>query len=255
MRSHPYVVEQALPRPRRSHGSFRADSPLATTAPKVSFSAPRRITVSSTSTPVAFLASGDINKDGHTDLVLRLFKAGTTTAGTTSAEILLGDGNGGFSITAFPGHGSDVASQLIDVDSDGILDYVSIPPESADKFCNVQPGTFTVFKGDGHGHFTWKSSFPLSPNLSVSLVPGDFNHDGKPDFAILMFEVDECPGIRAPFQVLINKGGGNFASGQSQELDSFQSNMVAGDFNGDGKLDLAYFGFKDINFDIVSSRT
>src|SRR5262249_26112806 len=71
-------------------------------------------------------------------------------------------------------------------------------------------------------------------NTSPSdLVVGDFNHDGKPDIAVLNSEGSNVG-------VLINTGDGSFASSVNYSLSSYsETGIAAGDLNGDGNLDLA----------------
>ena len=70
-------------------------------------------------------------------------------------------------------------------------------------------------------------------------MEGDFNGDGKPDLA-----VTNASGV----SVLLGNGDGTFQPPITTPLDhgyviGGNGEMVAGDFNGDGRLDLAVADF------------
>jgi hypothetical protein len=67
------------------------------------------------------------------------------------------------------------------------------------------------------------------------LVSGDFNNDGKPDFAVLnTAQFGGTPSL----SVLLNRGDGTFQPAQNYQISQFPSALAVGDFNGDGNLDL-----------------
>jgi len=92
---------------------------------------------------------------------------------------------------------------------------------------------------------------PYSPGPSTAIslagfsgwngiVAGDFNRDGKPDLAICFYSIS---GINTPgaVEVFLGNGDGTFTKGAgsvSLGVTAFQ--MIVGDFNGDGKPDLAF---------------
>jgi hypothetical protein len=93
----------------------------------------------------------------------------------------------------------------------------------------------TVLLGDGKGGFTAAPGSPFTvgscPN---SVAVGDFNGDGKPDLAIANGGADSVT-------VLLGNGTGGFteAPGSPFAAGSWPDSVAVGDFNGDGKPDLA----------------
>ena len=96
----------------------------------------------------------------------------------------------------------------------------------------------TVLAGDGHGGFNSVFHYNLgAPGFPIptNIVVGDFNGDGKPDFAI-GFQPAADSGTLAVF---LGKGDGTFQAPINSAVPPGAGALVAGDFNGDGKLDLA----------------
>jgi len=89
----------------------------------------------------------------------------------------------------------------------------------------------TVLLGVGDGTFTKSASLP-APNNPVGLTFGDFNGDGKIDFAIAM-------NYNGFLFVALGDGTGRFHFLPKFGTFTRPVQTVAGDFNRDGKLDLA----------------
>ena len=117
----------------------------------------------------------DINQDGLSDAVIAYEGCHTPCDGTL-AEINLGNGSfGGGTNVENDFAGADGAS--FDVEGDGLKDVLLLSSEpSASLF---------IARQNADGTFTQPAtSIPLpSPNGGNSIITGDFNHDGKIDFA------------------------------------------------------------------------
>ena len=111
-----------------------------------------------------------------------------------------------------------------DFNRDGKMDLVVL----------ANPG-FQILFGNGDGTFQPGVGFQLS-NAPTGLVVGDFNKDGNQDLAFAI------GGYSKPeVAVLLGRGNGTF----EPEVDyatAGSSSVSKGDFNGDGKLDLAIGG-------------
>jgi len=99
----------------------------------------------------------------------------------------------------------------------------------------------SVLLGKPDGSFHQHVDYLLGSNFGRSIVAGDFNGDGYPDLAVVS---EPSTGLCNPdhgfISVYINKGDGTFPTRQDyQPLGCIMSSIVTGDFNHDGKLDLA----------------
>lgn len=89
--------------------------------------------------------------------------------------------------------------------------------------------------GNGDGAFSKVKAYH-GPGFPTSLTTGDFNNDGKADLAIAFDITSNSTGAVA---ILLGNGDGTFGSVHSVKTALSVETLVAGDFNGDGKLDIA----------------
>jgi hypothetical protein len=102
-------------------------------------------------------------------------------------------------------------------------------------------GSLDLATGDielGYG----KGAFNSAGNLYATGIPqgaavGDFNADGKLDAIVASGGTPSDPA--SGLDVALGNGDGTFTQGSVILLGSYLSAIVTGDFNGDGKLDLA----------------
>jgi hypothetical protein len=229
------------------------------------FAAPVQVNLGETANA---LAAGDFRADGKLDLVLATNQNGNTVT------VLSGNGNGTFGTTpalTAPGVGTSIAAG--DFNGDGLPDLVT-SGASVSVLLNNGDGTFRpgpvlptqpgfggpvvvgdftgngkediavasadsidIFLGNGDGTFQPAKVINLGTNEVIQdMVVGNFVKGGLPDLVVnVQFESGTAA---AGLQVLLNKGGGNFAVGQTINFSTGTNGLATGDFRGDGNLDL-----------------
>jgi hypothetical protein len=170
------------------------------------------------------VAVADFNGDGKLDLAV-------ANTGSGNVSILLGNGDGTFQTAVDYAVGSNPTSVAVgDFNRDGKLD---LAVANAD---NIAIGNVSILLGNGDGTFQAAVNYPTDPN-SASVAVGDFNGDGKLDLAV-------ANGGAGNFSVgnvsiLLGNGDGTFQAAVNYPTKWKSSFVALGDFNGDGKLDLA----------------
>jgi hypothetical protein len=190
-------------------------------------------TFTTKSTPSAgtganWLAVGDFNEDGNLDLAVA--NCGCTGAGGVS--ILLGNGDGTFTLKSSPNTGIGAfAVTTGDFNGDGHLDIAVV---------NQTDGTVTILLGQGDGTFVSGATLIVGSNPKV-IVAGDFNEDGILDLAV-------SNKASNTVSVLLGIGDGSFQSQATFPTSGSGSptGLIAADFNGDGHLDLAAVNTSDV---------
>ena len=109
-------------------------------------------------------------------------------------------------------------------------------------FANEQSDTVAVLLGNGDGTFQPPVTYPAG-QLPVGLVAGDFSGDGHLDLAV----VNSNAYGNGPdsVSVLLGNGDGTFQPQVTYPVGNDPDAIVAGDFTGDGHLDLAVTNFHD----------
>jgi hypothetical protein len=180
------------------------------------------------------IISADFNGDGLPDLAL--VDTGVNEIGQ-AVEILLGTNNGGFGpATAFPTGTQPEGLTATDFNHDGHLDLVVT---NFGNFLNGDRGGVSLLLGNGDGSFQAPANFAAG-DFPVGIASGDFNGDGNPDVVVADFGTSA--GVAA-VTLLLGNGNNGFAPAQNvvtfPEFTVF-TNILSGDFNNDGKQDIAY---------------
>lgn len=186
------------------------------------------------------LAEGDFSGDGIADLAVANVKDNTVS-------VLLGKGDGTFSeaargpISVVGASPSSVA--VADFNRDGKLDLV---------VAVVGPNSVTILLGNGDGTFTEAANSPITVGFGpYSVAVADFNGDGIPDLATANDTgVNNNPGT---VTILLGSGSGGFsqASGSPISVGINPLIVAVGDFNADGKVDLAVTNENDNSIPIL----
>jgi hypothetical protein len=141
------------------------------------------------------IATGDFNEDGNEDLAVTEHNG----TGDGSLAIFLGDGRGGFKLSA--SYPIGVVSGFVavaDFNGDGHLDAAV-----SDQGVDSTPGDVIVFFGNGRGKLRRVAKFKLPHQQPVGIAAGDLNGDHHPDLAVTL-------AGSGSVAVFINDGTGKF---------------------------------------------
>jgi hypothetical protein len=185
------------------------------------FSSQTTYSTGSNSLPVC-IAVADFNKDSHLDITV-------CNSWYDTIGIFLGFGNGTFSgQTTYPtGINSGPSAIAIgDFNNDSQLDIV---------VANYWTGNIGIFLGYDNGTFSSVMIYPTGSNSGpCSVAVGDFNNDDRLDIVVANINSSNVG-------VFIGYGDGTFSVMITYSTGSLSapSSVVFGDFNNDGRLDLA----------------
>ncbi len=190
---------------------------------------------------------GDFNGDGIPDLAVagESYASGGEDSGAVT--ILLGNGNGTFTLaanspltvgTAGPVCACTSSVAVGDFNGNGISDLA---------VSNFSSGTLTILMGHGDGTFTQAVNSPINVGAEgaqgpISVAVGDFNGDSVPDLVVAKSSIVVL--------TLLGNGDGTFTELPSLSVSAISSSVAVGDFNGDGLSDLAVAN--DVNSNVGS---
>jgi hypothetical protein len=169
------------------------------------------------------IAAGDVDGDGDLDVA-------TANAGSNNVTVLVNDGTGAMTQAVgspIPAGSTPLGVALADLNGDG----------RADVIATNTANQVNVFRSVAGG-FTATAQSPITvPNGPFYLASADFNSDGRVDVAV------SVGGAAGRVAVFLGDGAGNLAAatGSPYPLPTGANpyHIVAGDFTGDGSVDLA----------------
>lgn len=188
-------------------------------ASAVGFSAPLHLNAG---TQPHSVVTNDFNGDGFADI------AAANIFGD-EVSVHLGDGVGGFGPASLFAVGQNPeAITSADYNGDGFADIAS---------ANITSDNVSVLLGDGSGNFTPATDFPTGDGPHY-IASGDFNGDNRQDLITVDFYTSHI-------SILLGDGSGGFGPPADFPLSpgSGPVSITTGDFDGDGKLDVATANF------------
>jgi len=193
------------------------------------------------------MAVADLNRDGIKDVAIG--------GGNTELSILLGLGNGTFVrepvVTLVPGGDLFSACNDIgigDLNRDGIQDLV-VPLGNGEGNA--------ILIGNGNGTFQVRSRIQIDDTFApLHVAVADYNRDGLLDIARTMGD-----GTNGLIQILRGNGDGTFQAPNRYLVPPPNSSVggiviIAGDWNGDAKPDIAFVvGGASAALDVLTNTT
>lgn len=182
----------------------------------------RVVLLETTSETSANVHIGDVNGDGHLDIVL----AKGRHWGLVD-RVLIGDGRGGFPSAYDLGPAADktYSGNLVDLDGDGDLDVV---------ISNDTPDPKRIYLNDGKGRFAQVDTYGRAQWSTRNAAVADVNGDRLPDIIV----ANRDAPARAANYVCLNRGKGQFDDDCFMFSKESATTITPADVNGDGRLDL-----------------
>jgi hypothetical protein len=135
-----------------------------------------------------------------------------------------------------PASGGPAQAAIADLNGDGFADV-------ATANASFTAGSMGVLLGNGDGTFQAPVTYPTSEVFTSGVLIADFNQDGIPDIAAM----SQGDGTDGPVDIFLGNGDGTFQDPIVNNLGIFPVAIVSGDFDRDGRLDIAsidYFAAK-----------
>ena len=187
------------------------------------------------------VAVADLAGNGREDII-------TSDLNSHSITILMGNGDGTFKAPLTYNVGTDPESVVVgDLTHNGILDIVT---------ANIRGDTVSVLMGNGNGTFKPAMSFPTGTGpycAPDSVTIADINSDGIPDLVTADGGFNYAIGNAVA--ILPGNGDGTFGPPEFYTVGNQPTGVVAADFNGDGKDDIASSNGYDGSFSALVNNT
>jgi len=190
-----------------------------------------------------YIDVGDVNGDGYPDIVAAYGGDASCYPYTGNVPsgffVMLNNGKGSFTSSFTPFGLSAYLIKLADLNGDGKLDIAITDDNGSDGFYYLYD-----IPGNGDGTFnTGGSQYVMENTVVSSIIPGDFDGDGKTDLVVgVVTQVDgNGDVVYDTTGTYALKGNGDFTFQLPIQYTSglYPISGAYADFNGDGRPDLA----------------
>lgn len=160
---------------------------------------------------------GDVNGDGRNDVVI--------DEGVCGIRVLHQNTAGSLEPAELQTIGGTTRVRLADLDGDGRFELLAATASGVD-----------IWKADATGTLVPKATLSIGPPSAKEIEVGDVNGDGRPDIVLALSN-----GTGQEVAVLLQQPDGSFANPMtfSAGAASGAAALAIGDFNGDGRQDIA----------------
>ena len=199
------------------------------------------------------VAVGDYFGNGRQDIAVAIFGNNTVADPAQQRRRHLRDPGGRWRCP--PGSRTSAPSTTGNFFGNGYADLAVAGGEGYNNVLSTtDPAGVALFKNDGKGHFTFEGKYlaAVTPDPGGGNGQGDtvnpehvnaadLNGDGKPDLVLSLYDHN--------IDVFINNGDGTFQPAVAYTTETpgsvggYPRGVAFGDFNGDGKVDIATLNF------------
>ncbi|MFY7997366.1 MAG: FG-GAP repeat domain-containing protein, partial [Candidatus Kapaibacteriota bacterium] len=181
------------------------------------FAAPVTYGIGGGATGPESMTVGDFDNDGDLDVATANF------GGAGNLSVLFNNGNGTFAGATVYATSGPTTVVTGDVNADGYLDLIAV---------NTFVHSLSVFRNNGNGTFTAAGTMETGAvSFRRRALVGDVDNDG---------DIDVVTQLAAMGQIAVfrNNGTGVFGNQANYPAAATEADIVSGDLNGDGYIDL-----------------
>jgi len=176
----------------------------------------------------------DLDNDGDFDIV-------TANYGDKEFTVLKNNGGANFTVNTYTLNADEYPLFVVsgDFNNDNYSDILVGGDANGGSFVNV-------YLNDHSGNFALAGSLPI-PGSPWGIDTGDFNNDGKLDFAVVNYNSDS-------FSVFLGNGDGTFAAPVKYDTDSGPTAIAAVDLDNDSKVDIVVANYDDSTIQVFTGN-